>query len=376
MKERALSLLCLGSTLANASGFVSPGASPPMNIARDPSLMLDLFGKDRNGNVIRVPVKNIERDWNFEGIEGTGKFSAQLFMPEDGEIRGCAFFMHGFSQYPVAYYETLKTACEEAKVAVIAVETGITSSGVFIEAVKARRSDLTPQDILQRALSEDTKQCIRMLKNGDDAFAEQGVTKSAVGDKIAVMGHSMGGGLSFPVAADCDINYVFTMAPAFGVESFDPITEGIEKGTPKESMLLAGGWDLIAPAAKVKEIAQAANSKIKKSSIFVNIKRGLHTGFEDDLVLFDVKLDNVVKVTSTLGKVFGLYDALIFNTLKFVGFVRSKTGQIEGSTVLMTYFLSAMAGGKSITAEDAEKYLDDNIKDIFEEKFEFSYPEN
>ena len=48
------------------------------------------------------------------------------------------------------------------------------------------------------------------------------------------MGHSMGGGLSFPIAAGdyCkEIDYVFTMAPAYGVEEFDPISKGVKKYT-------------------------------------------------------------------------------------------------------------------------------------------------
>eukprot|EP00957_Ditylum_brightwellii_P128193 9777365-Ditylum_brightwellii.AAC.2 len=68
-----------------------------------------------------------------------------------------------------------------------------------------------------------------MLQEGDIAFANYGVTKYAVGNRIFVMGHSMGGELSFPASAYMDIEYVFTMAPAFGEEEFDPITEGVQK---------------------------------------------------------------------------------------------------------------------------------------------------
>lgn len=386
MLSLALSFLCLVSALTNADAFVSPAASSSAtNFDRDPSLndlldgfnvfrtayqvkqAADLVGKDRSGNEIRVPVTDIERNWEFEGFTGTGEFSADLFVPDNGEVKGCAFFMHGFSQYPVAYYEMLKESCETAKVAIIAVETGLTSEGVFDEAMKDRKNS---QLVLQRAVSEDTKQCIRMLKDG--AFADYGVTKSAVGDKIAVMGHSMGGGLSFPVSADCDIDYVFTMAPAFGVEQFNPVT-AVRKRTPKESMLLAGGWDLIARAKKVKEISAAADYKINNSSILVDIKRGLHTGFEDELVLFSVPLNTILKGFNLITYFFGIFDWAIFKVAGIIGFLRTKTGQIEGSTVLMSYFLSQMADGKSITAADAEQYLDDNIKDKFEEKFVFSY---
>mmetsp|Transcript_872 Transcript_872/g.1065 ORF Transcript_872/g.1065 Transcript_872/m.1065 type:complete len:317 (-) Transcript_872:251-1201(-) len=312
--------------MTNANAFVSPINNVARTINRDPSLNLfgnlgiakrveiaktaykvkdvaDILGKDKDGNVIRVPVKNIERNWRFEEYEAKGEFSADLFIPEDGKIKGCAFFMHGFSQYPVAYYSMLKNACETAGVAILAVETGLTSDTVLSESMKAKFSGVSPQFILQRAVLEDTKQLIRMLQEGDGAFADYGVTKSAVGNRIAVMGHSMGGGLSFPAAADMGIDYVFTMAPAFGEEDFDPIAEGVEKRTPKESMLLAGGWDLIAPAKKVKEISKVANSNMKDSSVLVTIARGLHTGFEDQITLFSLPISSVLK-GADLAKVF------------------------------------------------------------------------
>mmetsp|Transcript_22892 Transcript_22892/g.63562 ORF Transcript_22892/g.63562 Transcript_22892/m.63562 type:complete len:397 (+) Transcript_22892:83-1273(+) len=390
MFARALSFLCIASAMTNAAAFVSPANPAASTMTRDPSLnllnifgaaktavkvkkMADFIGKDKDGNVIRVPVKNVERNWNFDGYEAQGEFSADLFIPEDGKIKGCAFFMHGFSQYPVAYYTMLKEACETAGVAVIAVETGLTSDTVLKESMKARFDKVSPQLVLQRAVSEDTKQLIEMVRSGDQAFAEYGVTKSAVGNRIAVMGHSMGGGLSFPVAADCDIDYVFTMAPAFGEEAFDPIIEGVEKRTPKESMLLSGGWDLIAPAKKVKKISEAANSKKKDSSVLVNIKRGLHTGFEDELTLFSVPISSLLKGAGLAGSIFGIADVAFLKVLQVLGELRKRTGQIDGSSILMSYFLSEMVAGKNITPEKAEQYLDDNIKDRFEEKFEFTY---
>lgn len=387
MYNRALSFLCLASAITNADAFVSPASSSATTVGRDLSLNLfgiaktaykvkqgvDRIGKDSEGNVIRVPVKDIQRDWSFEDYEAEGEFSADVFVPADGKIKGCAFFMHGFSQYPVAYYETLMESVEASGVAIIAVETGLTSKGVLGESMKAKLKRVSPQFVLQRAVSEDTKQCIRMLKEGSDAFADLGITKNAVGNKIAVMGHSMGGGLSFPVAADCGVDYTFTMAPAFGEEKFDPITEGIDQRTPKESMLLAGGWDLIARATKVEEISVEANKAKPNSSILVNIKRGLHTGFEDEVVLFSVPLDSIFKAAGLRGLIFGFFDKALFSALKFLKFARKQTGQIAGSTILMSYFLTAMASGKNLTPEAAEQYLDENIAERFEEKFDITY---
>mmetsp|Transcript_28474 Transcript_28474/g.59653 ORF Transcript_28474/g.59653 Transcript_28474/m.59653 type:complete len:429 (-) Transcript_28474:52-1338(-) len=393
MFSRALPFLALAAVLTNTHAFVAPAGPSAFKTDRDPSLsafkdlisfgktaaavrsMPELLGIDKDGNTVRIPVKNIERDWSFDDYEATGEFSTNLFLPKDRKVKGCAFFMHGFSQYPIAYRQTLIDACDSASVAIIAVDTGLTSEGVLNESMKSKlkRGSDSPQFILQRAVSEDTKQCIRMVMEGNDLFAEYGVKKSTVGNKIAVMGHSMGGGLSFPVAADCDIDYVFTMAPAFGEELFDPINEGVEKRTPKYSMLLAGGWDLIAPAKKVEEISATANSKEQNSSIFVNIARGLHTGFEDSVVIFDVPINSITKITGYATKIFGLADVAFMKLLDLIAFGRTKTGQLDGSSALMSYFLCAMVAGKGITTEDAEKYLDDEIADIFEKKFDFKY---
>lgn len=386
----AFSFLCLASAVTNAQAFVLSTTSSPSTALNSVNFvsafsfakktytvksLADKVGKDKDGNVVRVPVKNIEREWSVGDFTSEGDFNVNLFVPEDGKVKGCAFFMHGFSQYPVAYRQTLADACEASGVAIIAVETGVTDK--FVRKDADGKTGL--QANLQRAVSEDTKQCIKMVLEGNDAFAEYGVTKRAVGNKIAVMGHSMGGGLSFPVSADSNVDYVFTMAPAFGEPEFNPIVEGVDKRTPKNSMLLAGGWDLVAPAKKVESISAAANSIKHDSSVYVDIARGLHTGFEDKLVLFSVPITSILKGAGLAGKILGFFDAGFFNIVQTIGkvisFGRTKTGQIDGSGALMEYFLCAMVAGKSLTTEAAEKYLDDNIADKFENKFVFSYAE-
>lgn len=206
------------------------GQSPASSIAKVTS-MPDLEKKDDDGILLRTPRKKIERDWTFEGFESSGEMTVDFFLPEDRKVKGCAFFMHGFSQYPEAYCNTLKKAADKANVAILAVETGLSSSFVLKDALK-NRSDA--QLVLQRAVSQDTIQCIKMVLEGNDIFKEYGITKKNIQKRIGVMGHSMGGGLSFPIAAGdyCkEIDYVFTMAPAYGVEEFDPISKGVEKYT-------------------------------------------------------------------------------------------------------------------------------------------------
>lgn len=354
--------------------------------------MPDIEEKDDDGNVVRIPVKNIERDWTwydetYGEYDAEGEFSVDLFLPLNNnngkkEIKGCAFFMHGFSQYPIAYRETLKEAAESSKVAIIAVETGITSEIVLNDVLnkpKGAGSDWA-QFVLQRAVSEDTKQCIKMVLAGDDVFEEYGITKRAVENRIAVMGHSMGGGLSFPVAAALgkEIDYVFTMAPAYGVkEFFDPI-DAVESRTASNSMLLAGSWDIIARAGKVEAIAEASNEKCQDSSIYVDIKRGLHTGFQDRVVLFSIPLFAGLGFLGFLWNIFGLADVLIFQVLQaflaILSLNKKKTGQLIGTRMLMEYFLGSVAERKKTTLEDAKVYLDYRLDDSIENNFDFSYP--
>jgi hypothetical protein len=159
------------------------------------------------------------------------------------------------------------------------------------------------------------------------------------------------------------------MAPAFGVEDFDPIVKGVDERAPANSMLLAGTWDLIAPEKKINSISAAANNKKKNSSVVVDIERGLHTGFEDKLVLFNFKLSSA----SNLLTLFGVIDAALLLTIKIFSFIRTNTGQLEGSGILMEYVLKSMVANKSIDPEEAQVYLNENLEDRFEQKFSFKY---
>lgn len=369
-QHRMLSLFVAASlSLRGGEAFLPYPSTTPKIQAKS---MPDITAKEEDGSVVRIPVKNIERNWSFDNYKADGEFSVDLFYPENKQVKGCAFFMHGFSQYPIAYRKTLKQACENSGVAIIACETGLLSDIVQKESKKVsffKRKEAM-QFLTQRALSQDTKQCIQMVLDGSDVFAEYGITKKSVQNKLAVIGHSMGGGLSFPVAADFeDIDYVFAMAPAFGEEEFDPISKGVQKRAPKNTMLLAGGWDLIAPKKKIQAISAAANKSKNDSSVLVNIERGLHTGFEDKLVLFNFNLSSA----STLLTLLGILDSTLFGWLKLLNFLRVNTGQLAGTRALLEYVLTSMVDGKQINCVDAEKYLDDNITDRFEDKFEFEF---
>ena len=155
------------------------------------------------------------------------------------------------------------------------------------------------------------------------------------------------------------------MAPVAGESAFDPITKGIDVKTANNSMNLAGTWDLIARPKKVKAFTTAANEKKKDSSIFVSIDKGLHTGFEDKLVITNIGLTTILRL------VFGLFSAVDSIFLFLAGILRTSTGQLEGSELLMEFFFDKMAKGQKVTVKDAEKYLDDNMDKKFD-KFDFN----
>lgn len=320
--------------------------------------------------------KTIVRDWTYTEDDGNiyqskGNVQIKVFLPRSvTSPRGCVFFMHGFSQLTIAYQKTLMRLADYSNVAIVSADTGITSWIVLGELLSRPLALIKDGDraqfVLQRALYEDTKQCIRMLIDGDAVFQECNIDKSV---PIGVCGHSMGGGLAFPIAAEFDsIEYVFAMAPFAGVTQYDPVKRGVNKKTVNNSMILAGSWDFIAKADNVKKIAMESDRNKSKSSIFVDIDQGSHTGFEDELVLEDIPLDRV------LGLVFGFLSTLekisFFIIMKLLG---TNTGQLEGSQLLLEYFFDKMAKGEKVVLKAAEQYLVDNIETKWDKKFNMTY---
>lgn len=342
----------------------------------------DLEEEDKDGNILKVPRKKIVRDWSFDGYTATGEMTADFFLPEVGGIKGCAFFMHGFSQYPIAYCNTLQKSANKANVAIIAVETGVTDD-IVLRNLVADGKRLAPPYVLQRAISNDTKQLIRMLLDKDDIFKEYGIARKFCKNKIAVMGHSMGGGLSYTVAADFpkDVEHVFTMAPVAGEMPFEPVP-AIKKSAVKNSMMLNGEWDLIAGFANrplsVEKFAEASNNKEAKSCIYVDVNKGLHTGFQDRVVLFGIPLQAGLGLFGLIWNIFGFAEIVIFKVLQiFLAILtlnKKRTGQLAGTQVLMDYFLESMVDCKQISIKCAEDYFNDNMGSEVEKNFEFSYP--
>ena len=292
-------------------------------------------------------IKGIDRTWTDGDFVPGGEIDMDVFYPEDSSgPKGAVFFMHGFSQYPKAYAKTLRKLASQADVVVFAVETGVTTN------VSQGPLFSNQQFWLQRAVSSDTIQLIEMMKDGE--FSD-------IVDKdvpVGLCGHSMGGGLCFYVADQFpnDIDYVFAMAPAYGVAPFDPVN-ATKKTVAANSLLLAGSWDLIAPADKVETLVVNSNKKDPESSIYGLIKRGIHTGFEDRLVIINIPL------TFILAFILKVDSILEYLLLRLFTFIRTSTGQLEITNELMTFFFQQMVAGNKVTLEDAMNAVSEDLKD-------------
>ena len=324
---------------------------------------------------------NIKRDWKWDGYEATGDFDVNIFVPDHnmgkGNIKGCAFFIHGFLQGPSAYSCTLQKAAETANVAIIAVKTGICDKHIILEGMGRipfvrRFNPVSLSFVLQCAVSEDTKQCIRMVLKGDQVFQKYGINKNIVKKKMAVMGHSMGGGLSFHVAEafSKNIDYVFTMAPFSGVPKFNAVNS-IKRHAVGNSMLLAGEWDILAHSCKVKEMTATSNANQTYSSIFVEAKQGFHTGFQNKVefggypILY--LIPELVTYYSFVNEGFLSENQLVLFALlmleAFLLFLNAnqiRTGQLDGTRALMEYFLVSMTQSKDLSLDIAARYVCDN----------------
>lgn len=348
----ALCLLCGAGNILTSSAFV-----PKHALLTRPPLQL-------HANRYNPDIPRSEEN-------GEGDFGTEVLLPvlrDDESVRGVVFFMHGFSQYPKAYRKSLEVIADEAKVAVIGVETGTLSSEVVKDIVKGKGKD-SAQYVLQKSVSEDTEQCIKMVKENDEIFTSLGVPDG--GDlPMGLVGHSMGGGLCFYVAEKFNIDHVFVMAPVAGEEEFKP-ESAIKIRAPKQSMFLAGNWDIIAKPRLIKKMSDQCKSKnvndSDSASLYVEINRGIHTGFEDKLVLFNIDL---IKATSLVFKILGVAELAVSLAGAIFSFFRTKTGQIEITRSLLSYFMVTMVDGGGISNEGASEALqnDPDMKDSFVDK--------
>merc|ERR1711933_139491 len=167
------------------------------------------------------------------------------------------------------------------------------------------------------------------------------------------------------------VSHVFTMAPVPGEEEFTPAS-AIEKRAPQASMNLAGNWDLIGKTRIAKDITKRCNTQIPGSSMYVEINRGVHTGFEDELVLFNVDLG---RAASMALKVLNISNFATVLALKIVGFVRGRTGQIEITRTFLSYFMTKMVNDdENLSDVEALEVLknDPDIKEKWVKKVEIS----
>jgi hypothetical protein len=103
------SIACLFTDLNGVNAFVPLSGRAAVRVERGSNLspLMALPFAER-----KPEVRNFERDWTFSEdngdiYEAKGKMKAKIFLPEEGKVKGCVFFMHGFSQFTLAYRDTL-----------------------------------------------------------------------------------------------------------------------------------------------------------------------------------------------------------------------------------------------------------------------------
>lgn len=341
------------AVVTHGDGFV-PSAKIPFSSALQAQVteIADTHEEEAIGmNSTESKMFNITRTWKG-GIED---MEVSLILPKNNAVKGTVFFMHGFSQYPEAYRRSLKTMVEDLKVAVVAVETGLTSPQVLQDIFhnpEGLKAILKANYFLQRAVAMDTTQCVEMAKNGEYPFEE------LKGKPMGLYGHSMGGGLTFYVSSQTEIDYVGGLAPEPGVKDFRP-EAGLKIRPPANSIMVAGSWDLIARPSKVTEVFKMAKETNVTKSLYTEIARGLHTGFEDRLVLFS-------KPLFEYGLFFVYFQFLSLIELGLLTFLRRviSEDQLYLGRSMMTYLFDSMLKGNQISESDLKLYLqsDTNLK--------------
>mmetsp|Transcript_41351 Transcript_41351/g.58195 ORF Transcript_41351/g.58195 Transcript_41351/m.58195 type:complete len:171 (-) Transcript_41351:35-547(-) len=160
----------------------------------------------------------------------------------------------------------------------------------------------------------------------------------------------MGGGLSFYVSEKANLDYIGCLAPVVGVDNFAPTT-AMEGGGPKNALLVAGGCDIIARPKSVESIYNDCRSKGTKA-IYAVIEQATHTGFEDELdIIVPTALSNLLD---------------LFNISKITQSIVSTArrlatkDEIVLSRLLMSYVFSSMLSRKSLSMDEAEKFISNN----------------
>ena len=270
---------------------------------------------------------------------GGGRYIVDLALPaQKASPKGIVCFLHGFSQYPLAYWDTLHELATDLGVLIGAPETGIFSLRVLRRWLSGEfgRSPDALQESLQRTLAEDALQMLDLMRQRAPPFDDLELSEDL---PRAMMGHSMGGGLCFYVGRHARIPALAAMAPFPQLQGdLDP-SKNIASDPPSEAVLLAGGWDFIArgsptekPGEAIKQLARMCGS----NALYSEIPRGLHTGFEDELVIGDWPL---IDGAGGLPGPSNFLERLIRFVLVITSGVQFLTDQLDISEAELSHFL-------------------------------------
>jgi len=217
-----------------------------------------------------------------------------LLYPADEEPVGCIVFGHGFSQHPGNYASTLRTLAGNGYL-IIAPTTDVFQTAwpwICIEEV----GRFEPMDVkLQTALAHDMLRSVLYLK--DECI-------DAPHQNLAILGHSMGGGLAVLVASTLEsakvpVKTVAALAPlrpnpAVVTKELEDLALNLDCSLHMVSAVddsivptkeVSDSFNSITSVKNIRKVIESSDAKqfVPTDTLFSVFVAGNHIGYEDSL---------------------------------------------------------------------------------------------
>jgi len=225
-----------------------------------------------------------------------------------------------------------------------------------------------------------------------------------------VVGHSMGGGLSYFTASEAGIGNTMTMSPYPQLEGkFDPAVVLAGGGfAGKRTLCLNGALDCIASPEKNLDLVAAVNAAAGPEALpprdggapglFLEIPFGTHTGYEDQLFLFGEydmlgragrgggltkekdwsAVDVLAKLARFPGTLAQLIDRVASKGLSLLDAWNNWSEERAVSQAALAYAVREVLAGRLVTANglQADLRADRSIKLLLRRELEVQVPDS
>lgn len=205
-----------------------------------------------------------------------------------------------------------------------------------------------------------------------------------------VVGHSMGGGLSYFTASEAGIANTMTMSPYPQLEGkFDPAVVLAGGGfAGKRTLCLNGALDVIASPEKNLDLVAAVNAAAGPGALpprdggahglFLEVPFGTHTGYEDELFFFNWSaIDVLAKLARFPGTLAQLIDRVASKGLSLLDAWNNWSEERAVSQAALAYAVREVLAGRPVTANglQADLRADRSIKLLLRRELEVQVPE-